>query len=289
LFEGGKIMELWYTEEHTDNVRFSIKVKEHLYHGESEFQKIDFFDSQEFGKFFTLDGLMMVNEKDEFVYHDMIVHVPMATNPDIKNVLVIGGGDGGTVRELTRYPHIEKIDMVEIDEKVVRLSEEYLPITASNLNDPRVSLYFEDGVAFVDGLESAYDLIIVDSTDPIGPGEGLFSKAFYDNCYRALTEDGILVNQHESPYYERDAREMKRAHSKIKKLFNVSKVYQFHMPTYPSGHWLFGFASKKYDPLKDAKLDEWNKLELKTKYYNTEIHKGSFALPSFVRDMLEEV
>jgi len=282
-------MELWYTEEHTDNVRFSIKVKEQLHSEKSDFQQIDFFDSNEFGRFFTLDGLMMVNEKDEFAYHDMIVHVSMATNPNIKNVLVIGGGDGGTVRELTRYSSIEKIDMVEIDERVVRLSQEYLPITASKLDDPRVSLYFEDGVAFVDGLEKAYDLILVDSTDPIGPGEGLFSKAFYDNCYRALTDEGILVNQHESPYYERDAKEMKRSHSKIKKLFKVSKVYQFHMPTYPSGHWLFGFASKKYDPLKDADLEAWNKLGLKTKYYNTNIHIGCFMLPTFAQDMLDEV
>lgn len=282
-------MELWYTEEHTDFARFSIKVKEQFYSGKSEFQQIDFFDSFEFGKFFTLDGLMMVNEKDEFVYHDMIVHVPMATNPNIKKVLVIGGGDGGTVRELTRYPSVEQIDMVEIDEQVVRLSQKYLPITADKLTDPRVTLYFEDGVAFVDGLEKAYDLILVDSTDPIGPGEGLFSKAFYDNCFRALTDDGILVNQHESPYYERDAKEMKRAHSKIKKLFPISKVYQFHMPTYPSGHWLFGFASKKYDPLKDAQLDVWKQFNLKTKYYNTDIHTGCFALPTFVKDMLDEV
>lgn len=282
-------MELWYTEEHTDNVRFSIKVKEQLHSETSEFQQIDFFESVEFGRFFTLDGLMMVNEKDEFVYHDMITHISMATNPNIKKVLVIGGGDGGTVRELTRYPSIEKIDMVEIDERVVRLSQQYLPITASKLEDPRVSLYFEDGVAFVDGLENAYDLILVDSTDPIGPGEGLFSKAFYDNCYTALTEDGILVNQHESPYYERDSKEMKRSHSKIKKLFPVSKVYQFHMPTYPSGHWLFGFASKKFDPLEDADLQAWNALGLKTKYYNTNVHKGCFMLPTFVQDMLDEV
>lgn len=282
-------MELWYTEEHTDYARFSIKVKEHLYSGKSDFQTIDFFDSYEFGKFFTLDGLMMVTEKDEFVYHDMIVHVPMATNPNIKKVLVIGGGDGGTVRELTRYNSIEKIDMVEIDEDVVRLSQKYLPLTSEKLEDPRVNLYFEDGVAFVDGLENAYDLILVDSTDPIGPGEGLFSKAFYDNCYRALTDDGILVNQHESPYYERDSKEMKRSHSKIKKLFPISKVYQFHMPTYPSGHWLFGFASKRLNPLKDAKLDEWNALGLDTKYYNTNIHRGCFMLPTYVQNMLDEV
>lgn len=282
-------MELWYTEEHTDFVRFSIKVKEQLYSGKSDFQQIDFFDSYEFGKFFTLDGLMMVTEKDEFVYHDMIVHVPMATNPSIKKVLVIGGGDGGTVRELTRYPSIEQIDMVEIDEAVVRLSQKYLPLTSEKLNDPRVNLYFEDGVAFIDGLEKVYDLILVDSTDPIGPGEGLFSKAFYDNCYRALTDDGILVNQHESPYYARDAKEMKRAHSKIKKLFPIAKVYQFHIPTYPSGHWLFGFASKKFHPINDAKLETWRAFNLKTKYYNTTIHTGCFALPTFVQDMLDEV
>ncbi|PAB56887.1 polyamine aminopropyltransferase [Anaeromicrobium sediminis] len=280
-------MELWYTEEHTENAKFSIKVKEQLYSEESEFQKIDFFESEEFGTFFTLDGLMMVNEKDEFIYHDMIVHVPMATNPNIKKVLVIGGGDGGTVRELTRYNTIEQIDMVEIDEQVVRACEKYLPITSSKLQDERVNLYFEDGLAFVKNTDNIYDLIIVDSTDPIGPGEGLFTEEFYNNCSKALSEEGILVNQHESPYYERDAHEMKRAHRKIKRLFPISKVYQFHMPTYPSGHWLFGFASKKFDPIKDIKVEQWNSLELKTKYYNTDLHVGCFALPTYVNEMLE--
>ncbi len=281
-------MELWYTEKHTDTVNFSIKVNKHIYSETSPFQKIDFFESDEFGTFFTLDGLMMVNEKDEFVYHDMISHVALATNPNIKRVLVIGGGDGGTVREITRYAHIEKIDMVEIDEMVVRASQKYLPLTASQLTDPRVTLYFEDGLAFIHGKENAYDLILVDSTDPIGPGEGLFSEAFYNDCYRALSEDGILINQHESPYYPNYAREMKRSHSKIKKLFPVSKVYQFHMPTYPSGHWLFGFASKKYDPIADFKPDVWNAFGIETKYYNTELHMGCFALPTFVKNMLEE-
>ena len=160
-------MELWYTEQQTDEVRFSIKVKQHLYTGKSEFQDVDVFESEEFGKFLTLDDLMMVTEKDEFIYHDMITHVAMATNPSIKKVLVIGGGDGGTVRELTRYSHIEKIDMVEIDKLVVDVSREYLPITASKLDDPRVSLYFEDGIRFVADTKEIYDLILVDSTDPI--------------------------------------------------------------------------------------------------------------------------
>ncbi|EHQ87354.1 polyamine aminopropyltransferase [Desulfosporosinus youngiae] len=280
-------MELWYTEQHTKNVRFSIKVEKPLYTGESEFQRIDVFNSKEFGNFFTLDGFMMITEKDEFIYHDMIVHVPMATNLKIKNVLVIGAGDGGTVRELTRYSSIEKIDMVEIDKMVVDVCREYFPQTACKLDDPRVQLYFEDGLKFVRSKENSYDLIIVDSTDPFGPGEGLFTKEFYGNCYKALTDDGILVNQHESPYYEDDAKAMQRAHKRIRQLFPVCRVYQAHIPTYPSGHWLFGFASKTYDPLTHIDEQAWNSLGIKTKYYNTEIHKGCFALPNYVLELLE--
>jgi len=280
-------MELWYTEEHTDNVRFSIKVSRQIYSGESPFQKIDIFDSEEFGRFLTLDGLMMATEKDEFIYHDMIVHVPMAVRPDIKKVLVIGAGDGGTVRELTRYDSIEKIDMVEIDEMVVEVCKKYMPQTAGKLDDPRVTLYFEDGLRFVRSKEDEYDLIIVDSTDPIGPGEGLFTKEFYGNCYKALNSEGILVNQHESPYYTNYANAMKRAHKRIKELFPICKVYQAHIPTYPSGHWLFGFASKKFDPIADLDADRWNALNIDTKYYNTELHKGSFALPNYVKRMID--
>ncbi|HHV65539.1 MAG TPA: polyamine aminopropyltransferase [Peptococcaceae bacterium] len=279
-------MELWFTEEHTDFARFSIKVDEHLYTGQSEFQRIDVFKSKEFGTFFTLDGLMMLTEKDEFIYHEMIVHVPLATNLRVKNVLVIGGGDGGTVRELTRYDTIESIDMVEIDQQVVDVCRRYLPQTSCKLDDPRVKLHFEDGLKFVRTKENAYDLIIVDSTDPFGPGEGLFTKEFYGNCFKALKSDGILVNQHESPYYEEDAKDMQRAHKRIRELFPVCRVYQAHIPTYPSGHWLFGFASKKYDPVRDLNEQAWNALGLKTKYYNTELHKGCFALPTYVLELL---
>ncbi|RJE46524.1 MULTISPECIES: polyamine aminopropyltransferase [unclassified Dehalobacter] len=281
-------MELWYTEQHTQNVRFTIKVDEQLYNGQSEYQRIDVFKSKEFGTFLTLDGLMMVTEKDEFIYHDMIVHVPMATNPGIKNVMVIGAGDGGTVRELTRYDGIENIDMVEIDKMVVDVCREYLPQTASKLDDPRVHLYFEDGLRFVRSRENTYDLVIVDSTDPFGPGEGLFTREFYGNCFKALKEDGILVNQHESPYYDEYAQAMQRAHKRIREYFPICKVYQAHIPTYPSGHWLFGFASKKYDPVMDVKEETWNQLGIKTRYYNTDIHKGSFALPTYVKDLLTD-
>ncbi len=282
-------MDLWYSELHTDDVKFSVKVERQLLSEKSEFQAIDVFESNTFGRFFTLDGLIMLTEKDEFIYHDMIVHVPMAVHPHVKRVLVIGGGDGGTVRELTRYAGVEQIDIVEIDKMVVEICKEYFPITASKYDDPRVTLYFEDGLKFVRDKENQYDLIIVDSTDPFGPGEGLFTKEFYGNCYKALTENGILVNQHECPYYQDYARSMQRAHRRIKEFFPITKVYQAHIPTYPSGHWLFGFASKTYDPIADLDAASWNGLGLKTKYYNTELHRGCFALPNYVLEMLSEV
>ncbi|MGE5495482.1 MAG: polyamine aminopropyltransferase [Burkholderiales bacterium] len=282
-------MELWYTEEHTESVRFSIKVKNQLYSGESEFQRIDVFDSEEFGRFMTLDGLMMVTEKDEFIYHDMIVHVPMAAKPDVKNVLVIGAGDGGTVRELTKYKTIEHIDMVEIDKQVVDVCLEYLPSLTCSLKDERVHIHYEDGLKFVRSKHNLYDLIIVDSTDPFGPGEGLFTKEFYGNCYHALTEDGILVNQHESPYYSAYANNMRRAHARINEFFPICRVYQAHIPTYPSGHWLFGFASKTVDPIENLDEQRWNALGIKTRYYNTDLHKGAFALPNYVIEMLENL
>lgn len=233
-------MELWYTEEHTENVRFSIKIDKPVYSGKSEFQRIDFFDTKEFGRILTLDGLIMLTQKDEFIYHDMIVHVPMATNPKIKDVLVIGGGDGGTIRELTRYPDICHIDLVDIDEMVVEKSRKYLPQTSCKLDDPRVSLYFEDGLKYVRNKNNAYDLIIVDSTDPFGPGEGLFTKEFYGNCFKALKEDGILVNQHESPYYNNYALAMKEAHGKIK---NSSRFAGFIRPLSPHTLPATGFSA----------------------------------------------
>ena len=178
--------------------------------------------------------------------------------------------------------------MVEIDELVVHLAKEYLPFTACSLDDPRVHIYYQDGLRFVRKVENEYDLIIVDSTDPFGVGEGLFTKEFYGNCYKALTEDGILVNQHESTFYTSYSNAMKRAHSRIKGFFPIALVYQAHIPTYPSGHWLFGFASKKYDPVRDLQADWWNGLGIKTRYYNTILHRGCFAIPNNVRDALRE-
>ncbi|MEG2175076.1 MAG: polyamine aminopropyltransferase [Oscillospiraceae bacterium] len=282
-------MELWFTERHSSGVDFSIKVDRQLYTGQSEFQRIDVFECPEFGRFLTLDGLMMLTEKDEFIYHEMIVHVPMAVHPHVRQVLLIGAGDGGAVRELTRYGTIERIDMVEIDRMVVEVSKQFLPQTSCCLDDPRVHIFYEDGLKFVRRKADSYDLIIVDSTDPFGPGEGLFTKEFYGNCFKALREDGILVNQNESPFYAEDRLSMQRAHKRLVETFPISRVYQAHIPTYPSGHWLFGFASKRYHPVRDFDAAAWSRLGLPTRYYNPGLHVGAFALPTYVQEALEYV
>ena len=281
-------MDLWFSEFHTKNVKLSIKVDKQLFSAQSDFQRIDVFDSKEFGRFLTLDGYMMLTEKDEFIYHEMITHVPMAVHPHAENILVIGAGDGGVVRELTKYDIVKNIDVVEIDEMVIEVAKKYLPFTASKFDDPRVHIFYQDGLKFVRKIEDKYDLIIVDSTDPFGPGEGLFTKEFYGNCFKALKDDGIMVNQHESPFYHDDAVAMQRAHKRIVESFDKCRVYQAHIPTYPSGHWLFGFATKKYNPL-EVRADEWNSLGIKTKYYNTKLHKACFALPNYVQELLENV
>lgn len=281
-------MDLWFSEFHTKNVKLSIKVTKQVCSVLSDYQKIDVFESDEFGRFLTLDGYMMLTERDEFIYHEMIVHTPMAVHPDCKRVLVIGAGDGGVIRELVKYKNVEQIDVCEIDKKVVDVCKEFMPKTACAFEDNRVYMYYQDGLKFVRKCENLYDLIIVDSTDPFGPGEGLFTKEFYGNCYKALKSDGIMINQHESPFYEQDANAMQRAHKRIYSTFPISKVYQAFIPTYPSGHWLFGFASKKYDPILDLNEKEWQDLELRTRYYNTELHKGSFALPNYVKELLKD-
>ncbi len=278
--------DLWFSEYHTPSVRFSIKVNSQLHHEKSNYQLISIFDSVEFGRFLTLDGVMMLTERDEFIYHEMITHPALAVNPQIRRVLVIGAGDGGVARELTKYNHILQIDVAEIDERVVAVCRQYLPKTACGFDDSRVHLYFEDGLKYVRHTGNAYDLIIVDSTDPFGPGEVLFTREFYGNCFRALTENGILINQHESPFYPKDAKEMQQAHLNISQVFPVSRVYQVHIPTYPSGHWLFGFASKGPDPINSLQPEYWNGLGISTGYYNTDLHRGAFYLPNYVKELL---
>lgn len=279
--------DLWYSEYHTPDVRFSIRVSAQVHQEQSEYQRISVYDSPEFGRILTLDSVLMLTERDEFIYHEMITHVPMAVHPGIKTVLVIGAGDGGVARELSKYRTIESIDVVEIDRRVVEVCREYLPQTACGFDDPRVKLRFEDGLKFVRHTQNRYDLIIVDSTDPSGPGEVLFTTEFYGGCMDALTENGVLVNQHESPFYGEDARAMQSAHKRIVSVFPLGKVYQAHIPTYPSGHWLFGFASKGLHPTRDLDDAAWNALHIATRYYNTNLHRGAFALPNYVEEKLK--
>ncbi len=282
-------MELWFSEFHAPDVKHSIRINRHLYSQKSNYQQIDIFDTPEFGRVLTLDGNVMLTERDEFIYDEMITHVPMSVHPNIRDVLVIGAGDGGVVKELTRYDTIEQIDLVEMDPLVIEACRIYLPENACRLDDERVHIYYDNALRFIRKRHCAYDLIIVDSTDPFGPSEGYFTREFYGICYNALRDDGIMVNQQGSPFYKQDAEAMQRSHQRIVNTFPISRVYQAHIPTYAAGYWLFGFASKKFHPLDDFDAAAWNKLNLETKYYTTRLHIGSFYLPAFLEKMLEEV
>ncbi|MGN0304534.1 MAG: polyamine aminopropyltransferase, partial [Lachnospiraceae bacterium] len=215
--------------------------------------------------------------------------VPMAVHPCIQDILVIGAGDGGVVRELARYEQVKRIDLVEMDPEVVEACRTYLPDNACRLDDSRVNIFFDNALRFIRRKKEEYDLIIVDSTDPFGPSEGYFTREFYGICYNALREDGIMVNQQGSPFYQHDAEEMKRSHKRIVNTFPISRVYQAHIPTYAAGYWLFGFASKKYHPIDDLEVNKWLGLNLRTRYYTTKLHVGAFYLPAFLEKMLEEV
>ena len=282
-------MELWFSEFHTPDVKHSIRVQRHLYSQKTAYQQIDIYDTPEFGRVLTLDGNVMLTERDEFIYDEMMTHVPMAVHPNIQDVLVIGAGDGGVVRELARYDSIRSIDLVEMDAQVIEACRRFLPENACRLDDERVHIYFDNALRFIRRKQAQYDLIIVDSNDPFGPSEGYFTREFYGICYNALRDDGILVNQQGSPFYRHDAEAMQRSHQRIVRTFPISRVYQAHIPTYAAGYWLFGFASKKYHPIDDLNKEKWLSLHLDTKYYTVRLHTGAFFLPAFLERMLEEV
>ncbi len=281
-------MEFWFEELHTNNVKMSIRVNKQLFSGESEYQRIDVFQSPEFGRFLCSNGSVIFSEADEFVYDEMIVHVPMAVHPGVKKVLVIGGGDGGVARELSYYDEIEEIDVVEEDQLFIDVCKEWFPDNACGLDDPRVKIYNENGLRFLRSRHDQYDLIINDCTDPLGHTAGMFTKEFYGNCFRALREDGIMVYQHGSPFFDEDEDSCRAMHRKAYRSFPINRVYQAHIPTCPAGYWLFGFASKKYHPLKDFDRQRWNDRNIKTWYYTTNLHCGSFMLPRYVEDLLRE-
>ena len=282
-------MEMWFHDEHTDNVKLAIRVDYQVFSAQSEIQRIDVLESKEFGKILVVDGDLMLTEKDEFIYHEMISHVPMAVHPQVERILVIGGGDGGVVRELAKYDTVEQIDVVEADPLLVEVCRKYFPQMACRLNDPRVHIYHEDGLRFIRSKSDAYDLIIIDSPNPFGAGEGLFTKEFYGNCFNALHEEGIMINQHESPFYKEEAFQCQRMHKRIVESFPISRIYQAHIASYPSGHLLFGFASKRYHPIHDMDGIQWKLRGIQTKYYLPRLHEGVFALPAYVEELVQDV
>ena len=280
--------EVWFSDFQTDNVKLSIRLDRQLFSADSEYQHIDVFQSPAFGRFVALDGDVIFSEADEFIYHEMITHVPMAVHPHVKKVLIIGGGDGGVAREFTAYPEIEEIDVVEPDEQFVEVCKEYFPEAAKGFEDSRVQVFYQDGLRFLRGRSDEYDIIINDATDPFGHTEGLFTKEFYGSCYKALKADGIMVYQHGSPFFDEDESAFRSMHNKVYRSFPISRVYQAHIPTCTSGYWMFGFASKKYHPIEDFDPVRWNARGLKTEYYTTNLHIGAFMLPKYVEDILEQ-
>jgi len=281
-----QVMELWSQDciEFGHGMSIHLKIKNILYNAKSKFQEIAILETEKLGRILVIDGITMLTEWDESAYHEMIVHVPMLVHPKPSRILVIGGGDGGTVRELVKYPHVETIHVCEIDEQVVTACREFLPSLASSFDDPRVQIFYEDGAKFVSEKKSEYDLIIVDSTDPLGPGQILFQRPFYEDMKSALREDGIAVTQCESIYLH--GHVIKGVYSFAKDRYPIVGYYNTLVPTYPSGMIGFFFCSLKYDPVKDIDLKRASELK-GLKYYTPELHRSSFTLPLFATKYFE--
>jgi spermidine synthase len=275
-------MELWYTEKQTEHFGITAKIKQTHHTEQTEFQKLDMIETEEFGNMLVLDGMVMTTEKDEFVYHEMVAHVPLFTHPNPKNVLVVGGGDGGVIREILKHPSVEKATLVEIDGKVIEYSKKYLPTIAGALDDPRVDVQVDDGFMHIAKSENEYDVIMVDSTEPVGPAVKLFEKGFYEGISKALKEDGIFVAQTDNPWFH--SQLITKVFRDVKEIFPITRLYTANIPTYPSGLWTFTIASKKHDPLE---VEESRFHEIETKYYTKELHKAAFALPRFVADLVK--
>ncbi len=279
-----------FTEFHTKSVGVSIK-PQNVYSVNTKYQKLTFLETEDFGKVLVLDDLVQLTERDEFIYHEMISHVPINSFDFSKRkkelkVLIIGGGDGGTAREILKYNFVKEIHLVEIDKEVIEIAKKHMPFTASSFKDKRLKIFIEDGRKFVKNVKDKYDLIIVDCSDPIGPSKVLFEKEFYQDAYKALKDDGIFVTQSESPFYSLDI--IKDILDNLKESFPIVRLYTANIPTYPAGYWSFTIGSKVYDPLKVSPeniLENIKNLDLK--YYNEDIHFASFSLPNYVKKALK--
>jgi len=270
----------WFVEQQSSGVRLQIKIKKKLFEKQSEFQYIEVYDTYEFGRMLTLDGLIMLTERDEFAYHEMMVHVPMLSHAHPRNVLVIGGGDGGCLRELVKYPSIENIVQVEIDAEVVNVSRKFFPNISSANEHPKVNIVIDDALDYIKWCKTQFDIVIVDGSDPVGPAVKLFESNFIRNIYSVLSDDGIMVNQLGSPLY--DEKRVNETLSHMNKSFYFTSLYVVHIPTYPSGVWGIGFGAKNDKFLK--KPDEVSYLTIidDLKYYNLGTHRAAFILPDYM-------
>ncbi len=277
---------LWFFDYFSGgDVGLVMRISRIIHSEQTPYQRIDIFDNPTLGRVFALDGITMTTDVDEFMYHEMLAHVALFSHPDPKSVLIIGGGDGGTLREVLRHPQIEKAVLCEIDRRVVEVSKQYLK-TGVALESEKVELVFENGAEYIKHVRNQFDVIIIDSTDPTaGEGGHLFTQDFYKSCYDALKDNGVMTAEAENPLY--DFGWLKIAYKRVRNAFPIVRVYQGFMPTYPSGYWLYIFASKQTDPMKDFRVEDAKKMSKDLKYYNEEIHKAAFVLPNFIKNELE--
>ena len=278
------LWNVWFCELHRKRVGLNVKIKRFLYSGKSPFQEINILDTYEFGRMLVLYGSIMTTEADEFIYHEMISHVPLGAHPHPREVLIIGGGDGGTLREVLKHPTVERATLVEIDRMVVETCQEFLPTIGSAFGHPKARVLFEDGEKFLAQSQEKFDVILVDASDPVGPAEVLFQRPFHQNAFKALRDDGIFVTQSESPFFHQ--KTVRSLYRNLAQVFPVVRMYHAYIPTYPSGIWSFAFCSKKHDPFErhDPAAERWNALT--TRYYNADVHRAAFALPNFMRELL---
>lgn len=263
----------------------AIKVKEVLFSDQSPFQKVEIIDTDSaLGKILTLDDLMMTTEGDEYFYHEMISHIPMINHKNPQSVLVIGGGDGGTVREVLKHNTVERVVLCEIDGMVVDACKKYLPTIAGKLDGPRVEVLIQDAIEYIKDKESEFDIVLIDSTDPMGPGEGLFTEEFYTNVKKSLKKGGIVAAQSESPVVNKE--EIKKMYNLLKKVFPITSTFTSPIPTYPGGYWAWAFCSEEVKPLSYIDEKRCEEITKTCKIYNKEYHLARFALPNFLKELL---
>ncbi len=278
-------MGLWYDETLDDHTRLGLRVRETLFSGRSSYQQIEVIDTVGFGRVLIIDKVFMTSEYDEFLYHEMLAQPALSTAPNIARVLVIGGGDGGTVREVLRHPDVKECVMVEIDEMVVKVSKEYLPGIGTAWNDPRLDLRFIDGHEYVKrSTDEKYDVILLDGTDPVGPGAVLFDESFYAGCKRMLTPEGVMALQSESPLLMMDL--FVETQHRLRSLFSEVHPYLGPVPLYGTGIWSWTWCSDTGEPLR-AIRERQEAIVEGSKAYNEELHQAIFALPNYVKRALK--